>query len=144
MEDTWASRELPVLEVVVSQVDEVAATGGYPEAEDVADYTGMPLADVLTALNALDGDFIALHRSMDPSGWYVTSVTSLARRSVGQWPTGENLIGRLTAGLAQAAEQEEDPERKKKLMLVARELGGAVKTIAINVATEVLEHRLPH
>jgi hypothetical protein len=144
MEDTWASRELPVLEAVVSQVDEVAATGGYPEAEDVADRTGMPLADVLTALNALDGDFIALHRSVDPSGWYVTSVTSLARRSVGQWPTGENLIGRLTAGLAQAAEQEEDPERKKKLMLVARELGGAVKTIAINVATEMLEHRLPH
>ncbi len=71
-------------------------------------------------------------------------MTSLARRSVGQWPTGENLIGRLTAGLAQAAEQEEDPERKKKLMLVAREVGGAVKTIAINVATEMLEHRLPH
>jgi hypothetical protein len=48
MEDTWSSRELPVLEAVVSQVDEVTATGGYPEAADVADRTGMPLADVLT------------------------------------------------------------------------------------------------
>jgi hypothetical protein len=144
MEDTWASRELPVLEAVVSQVDEVAATGGYPEAADVADRTGMPLADVLTALNALDGEFIALHRSLDPSGWYITSVTLRARRAVGQWPTGESLIDRLTAGITQAAEQEEDPERKRKLMSVARELGGAVKTIAINVASEILEHRLPH
>jgi hypothetical protein len=29
-------------------------------------------------------------------------------------------------------------------MAVARELGGAAKTIAINVASEILEHRLPH
>lgn len=44
----------------------------------------------------------------------------------------------------QAVEKEADPERRRRLLAVARELGGAAKSIAINVASEILEHRLPH
>jgi hypothetical protein len=43
----------------------------------------------------------------------------------------------------QAVEKEADPERKRRLLAVARELGGAAKSIVINVASEILEHRLP-
>jgi hypothetical protein len=144
MEDTWASRELPVLEAVVSKIDKLFSTGEYPEAIDIADCAAMQILDVVAALNALDGDYIALHRSMEPSRWHITSVTPQARRAVGQWPTGENMIERLAAGLSKAAEQEKDPEQRRRLLAVARELGGAAKAIAINVATEMLEHRLPH
>jgi hypothetical protein len=71
-------------------------------------------------------------------------VTPEARRAVGQWPTGGSLIERLAMGISQAAEHEKDPEQKRRLLSVAHELGGAVKAIAINVASEILEHRLPH
>ena len=44
----------------------------------------------------------------------------------------------------QAIGKEADPERKRRLLAVARELSGAAKSIAINVASEILELRLPH
>ena len=116
MEDTWVSRDLPVLEAVVSQIDELPRTNSYPEAVDIADCTGMQILDVAPE----------------------------ARRAVGQWPTGQSLIERLAAGISQAAEHEKNPERKRRLLSVARELGGAVKAIAINVASEILEHRPRH
>lgn len=71
-------------------------------------------------------------------------VTAEARRVVGQWPTGESLVDQLAAGIEHAAEKEADPEQRRRLLAVARGLGGAAKTIAINVASEILEHRLPH
>jgi hypothetical protein len=45
---------------------------------------------------------------------------------------------------SQAAEQEQDPEKKRRLLSAARELGGTAEAIAINVVSEILEHRLPH
>ena len=144
MDETWASRDLPVLDAVVSQLDDLLPKGDVPEAIDIATATGMEIAEVITALNALDGHYIELHKALEPSGWFVTSVTPTARRAVGQWPTGENLIERLAAGISRAAEEEPDPEQKRRLKTVARELGGAAKTIAINVASEILEHRLLH
>jgi hypothetical protein len=144
MDDTWASRDLPVLESVVAQLDELLLLNGHPDAVDVAGWSGWPVEEVIPALNALDGEYINLHRTLEPEGWYVTGVTARARRAVGQWPSGENLIERLSASISEAAEQEKDPAQKRRLLSVARELGGAAKTIAINVATEMLEHRLPH
>jgi hypothetical protein len=58
---------------------------------------------------------------------------------------GESLVDQLASGIAQAAEREADPEQKRRLLAVARGLGsGAAKTIAINVASEILEQRFPH
>jgi hypothetical protein len=50
---------------------------------------------------------------------------------VGQWPTGESLIERLAARVAEAAER--DPGRKRTFKMVARELGCMAKAMAINV-----------
>lgn len=145
MRDTWAGRDLPVLDAAVSLLDEGAAAGIEPEAGDIAARSGLGEAEVATALQALRGEFLDLETPMGGiSCWSVTSVTPEARRKVGQWPTGESLIERLAGGLAEAAEKETDPERKKTLRVVARELGGAVKAVAVNVASEMLEHRLPH
>src|ERR1035438_1373812 len=95
MEDTWAWRDLPVLDAVVRQLDEVNKTGGFPDVADLAASTGLGTLDVAAALDALKGDYLNLQRTAgDPSSWFVTSVTSAARREVGQWPTGQNLIER--------------------------------------------------
>jgi hypothetical protein len=55
MEDTWASRDLPVLDAVAGEIDQLFRTGTYPEARDIADSTGLEVQDVTAALNALDG-----------------------------------------------------------------------------------------
>jgi hypothetical protein len=144
MEDTWVSRDLPVLDAAASQIDQLFRTGTYPEARDIADRTGLETRDVSAALNALDGHYIELRKGLEPSRWHVVGVTPAARRAVGQWPTGESLVERLAAGISHAAEEEKDPEQKRRLAAVARELGGAARAIAINVASEILEHRLPH
>jgi len=143
MEDTWASRDLPVLEAVAARIDELF-TGGYPEAWEIAESTGMEVLDVVAALNALDGTYIELRKGLTPPKWHIVGVTPAARRAVGQWPTGASFVDRLAAGISEAAEQEENPEQKRRLLSVARGLGGAAKTIAINVASEILEQRLPH
>jgi hypothetical protein len=67
-----------------------------------------------------------------------------AWRAVGQWPTGESLIERLAAGIAEAAETEPDPERKRTFKMVARELGGMTKAIAVNVASQLNGHQVVH
>jgi site-specific recombinase XerD len=80
-------------------------------------------------------------RSTSPQGR--PAVTSTARRAVVQAPTAEGLIEQLAAAMTEAADHESDPEQKSRLMTVARELGGAGKAIAVNVASVFLEHRLP-
>jgi hypothetical protein len=145
MEDTWAWRDLPVLDAVVRQMDEINKTGGWPDGADIASSTGLSILDVAAALDALEDEYLGLTRtSGGPEGWFVTSVTAGARRVVGQWPTGESLIERLASGIGDAAENEPDPERKRRLREVARELGGMAKAVAVSVASQIVEHQLPH
>ena len=144
MKDTWASRDLPVLDAAVGLVDQMFADSRYPEGGDIAARTGLDIQSVGLALNALADDFIEVQRTGDFARWGVPRVTSAARREVGQWPTAENVIERLAAGIEQAAETESDPEQKRRLLTVARELGGAAKSIAVNVASSYFEHRVVH
>jgi hypothetical protein len=145
MEDTWTWRDLPVLDAAVSQLDEMSAEGLILELADIAEVTGLAVNDVIAAVEALEGEYLGLQRTMgDPARWRIWSVTSAARREVGQWPTGESLIKRLVGGISEAAERETDPERKRRLAAVARELGGMAKAVAVNVASQVLGHQLPH
>jgi hypothetical protein len=106
--------------------------------------SGPPLANAGAALLALHGPFITLVRSGSASGWHVTAVTADARRTAGQWPSGEALIDQIAARIAEAAEREPDHERKGRLQAVASGLGGAAKQIAVNVASAYLERWAHH
>jgi hypothetical protein len=145
MEETWTSRDLPVLDAIAQLLDE--SPGGIFGSR-VVERTGMDPADVERAVFALSPDYVILGRQLTEEGGigtqYLDGVTAEARRVVGQWPTGESLVDQLAAGIEQAAEKVDDPEQKRRLLAVARELGGAAKAISINVASEILEHRLPH
>jgi hypothetical protein len=145
MEDTWSRRDLPVLDAAVRLVDEGAVSGWEPEVSDIAAKCGLPEQEIATALQAFNGEFLELGTSMGPvSGWWVKRVATSARRAVGQWPTGESLITQLVHGIGEAAEKEMDPDRRQRLRRLASELGGMAKAIAVNVASQVLEHQIPH
>ena len=115
MDDTWASRELPVLDAAVRLLDE----GNYAvTVRDLAAETGLDPTGVDRALDALEGPYVVKYQKMmtggDPNPWFITSVTSAARQAVGQWPTPENVIDRLAEAFGAAAEHETDPKRRRR------------------------------
>lgn len=136
VEDTWVSRDLPVLDATVALLEDT----DLPEVADIAGRTGIPVADVARALKAMDGVYLGLQVTMgDSARWFVRSVTPEARRAAGQWPTGDSLVTRLVEGLNAAAEHERDPERKSRLRQAAALLGGGVRDIAVDIAAKVIE-----
>jgi hypothetical protein len=112
MEGTWASRELPVLKAAVALTDEMHIDGRYPDARDISARTQLDIRSVATALNALDRDYLDLRRTAgDLEAWGVPSVTSRARREVGQWPNAESLITQLAAGMPRPRNARAIPNR---------------------------------
>ena len=65
-------------------------------------------------------------------------VTAAARRAVGQWPTAENLANELAVAFGEAADDEQDPERKNRLRQLASFLGETGKDIAAEVIAKVI------
>ncbi len=136
MKDTWASRDLPVLEAAVSLVDEIM---DLPEGSDIAERCGLSVQEVAASLRALDGEYVDLQTTMgDPSSWFVRGVTAAARRAVGQWPTPERLVDRLAAAFAAAADAEPDAEKKGRLRQVAGFLGTTGRDLATNIVASVI------
>lgn len=137
MKDTWAHRDLPVLNATVSLLEDSYMV----TVSDIADRTGLALADVARALEALDPTYVDFRKTTtggDPRFWYVLKATPDARRAVGQWPTPETLIGRLAEGLSAAAERETDPDRKGLLSYSARLIGDTLRDVVIEVAAQVM------
>ncbi len=139
MEDTWLSRDLPVLDTVVGLLDE----GNFAvTVADVAGQTGFDTKTVDRALNALESQYVVKYQKMMtggiPDSWYVTEVTASARRVVGQWPTAESLAERLAAAFSEAADEEQDPERKSRLRQLASFLGDTGKDLAAEIIAKVI------
>jgi len=112
---------------------------------DIAGETGLESATVDRALEALEGPYVVEYEQFatggDPSSWRVRKVTAAARQAVGQWPTAESLIARLTEALSEAAEHEPDPGQKSRLRAIASGLGGSARQIAIDVAARIVERQ---
>ncbi|MGH3276060.1 MAG: hypothetical protein ACRDNZ_17260 [Streptosporangiaceae bacterium] len=137
MHDTWAARDLPVLDATVSLLEESYMV----TVSDVAARTGLDPAGVARALETLDPDYVDFRRTEtggDPTFWYVLKVTPQARRAVGQWPTPDSFVTRLAAELSAAAAQEDDNERKGLLSYAARLIGDSLRDVAVRAAGQVL------
>jgi hypothetical protein len=135
--DTWAARDLPVLDATVSLLDESYMV----TVSDIAARTGLEPAAVARALEALDPDYLDFRKTTtggDPTFWYVLKVTPQARRAVGQWPTADSFVTRLAAELSAAAAQEDDTERKGLLSYAARLIGDSLRDVAVRAAGQVL------
>ncbi|APS20729.1 hypothetical protein TK78_18650 [Streptomyces sp. Tue 6075] len=53
MESTWVERDLPVLNVLVQQLDD-AAGASFPELRDVTEETGLEISEITKAALALE------------------------------------------------------------------------------------------
>jgi len=137
VKETWVDRDLPVLDATVSLLEESYMV----TVSDIADRTGLDLADVSRALETLDPTYLDFRKTTtggDPRFWYVHKATPEGRRAVGQWPTPEALITSLAGELTAAAERETDPERKGLLSYSARLLGDTLRDLVIEAAARVL------
>jgi hypothetical protein len=142
MDDTWVSRDLPVLDAVVRLLDEGAWE---VTVADLAAETGLDPKAVDRALEALQGPYVVEYERLATGGipdlWSVTEVTAAARRVVGQWPTAESLAARLAEAFSEAADEEKDPERKSRLRQLASFLGETGKDLAAEVMAKVIMHQ---
>ena len=83
MEDTWGSRELPVLSAVVTLLEESYMV----TVSDIAEKTGLELTSVSRSLEAMDPTYVDFRKTEtggDPRFWYVNRVTPAAREEAGQ------------------------------------------------------------
>jgi len=74
VEDTWAVRDVPVLGAVVELLDHSYMV----TVSDVAEKTGLDLAEVARSLEAMDPTFVDFRKTEtggDPRFWYVNRVT---------------------------------------------------------------------
>ena len=136
MEDTWGVRDIPVLSAVVELLDHSYMV----TVSDVAERTGLDLAEVARSLDAMDPTFVDFRKTEtggDPRFWYVNRVTPEARQAVGQWPTAEDLVDRLVKAFSAAADDEEDAERHYQLRQAAGLLGETVRDVAVRVAATI-------
>lgn len=137
MHDTWASRDLPVLDATVGLLEESYMV----TVSDIAARTGVDEEAVARALEALDPLYVDFRKTTtggDPRFWYVFKATPAARQAVGQWPTGDALITRLAAELTAAGQQESDGERKGLLAYAARLVGDELRDACVRAADAVL------
>jgi len=135
--DTWATRELPVLDATVSLLEESYMV----TVSDIAARTQLDVPSVARALEALDPVYVDFRKTTtggDPTFWYVLKVTPQARRAVGQWPTPDSFVTRLAEELSAAAAQEEDIERKGLLSYAARLIGDTLREAVVRAAGQVL------
>jgi hypothetical protein len=136
VEDTWGTRDIPVLNSVV----ELLGHSYMVTVSDIAARTGLELAEVTRSLDAMDPTFVDFRKTEtggDPTFWYVNRVTPEARRAVGQWPTPEGLVDRLVQAFNDAADHEEDAERHYQLRQAAGLLGETVRDVAVRVAATI-------
>jgi hypothetical protein len=137
VQDTWAARDLPVLDATVSLLEQSYMV----TVTDIADRTGLDASVVATALEALDPVYVDFRKTTtggDPRFWYVFKATPEARRVVGQWPTAEALATRLAEELSVAARQESDGERQGLVAYAARLIGDTLRDVTVRAAGQVL------
>jgi hypothetical protein len=136
VEDTWAVRDVPVLSAVVELLDHSYMV----TVSDVAEKTGLDLAEVARSLDSMDPTFVDFRKTEtggDPRFWYVNRVTPEARQAVGQWPTAEGLVDRLVKAFGDAADHEEDAERHYQLRQAAGLIGETVRDVAVRVTATI-------
>jgi hypothetical protein len=139
--DTWAVRDLPVLDATVGLLEQSYMV----TVTDIAARTGLDPAQVARSLEALDPVYVDFRKTTtggDPRFWYVFKVTAEARRAVGQWPTAESLIAALADQLYAASHQETGDERQSLLAYAARLIGDTLRDLAVDAAARVLSPAL--
>lgn len=138
MDDTWFSRDLPVLDAIVREIDNTLVSGTYPQLSDIAAITGLEILQVGSAAMALDNaGLINLHQTMtggNPAPWSVTGVAGNARQLVGAWPSPESLARDLYKQIETLSITEANPTKSSWI----KNFLGGTSTIGKDIVVEVL------
>ena len=133
-EDTWTTRDLPVLRAVVDIYDTTGRS--IIRTRDIETAIGFDKDTVQRALRALNTEPSHFEEVTAAFGGEILAVgppTGHALRVAGAWPSPENLLERLIAALQDAAKDEtREPEERSKLKQAASVLGSLATQLAIN------------
>jgi hypothetical protein len=134
VEETWDSRDVPVLDAVVRYFDE-HPQGVMLSCQEVAGLAGRDPTDVYRALKGLEPTYVRLVEGLGhgPMGSSVRGVTDAARRAVGQWPSPEVWADRIVGALLEAADRELDEARQSRLRAAADALAGFGRDVLVGV-----------
>jgi len=143
MDETWTSRDLPVL---TASVEVFERTGRVMSPNEIEEQSGLRADEVEAALRALEGEdppFITkLERRASGGIGLVGKPTGHARRAVGAGPTLESIADRLITALDEAADREPDPERKGWLRKTAAYLGNAGRDLAVDIGASAINRQM--
>lgn len=121
-------------------------TGRVLSPNEIVEQSGLQADQVEAALRALEGEdppFITkLERRASGGISLVGKPTGHARRAVGAWPTPESIADRLIGALDDAAEREQDPERKSWLRKTAAYLGNAGRDLAVEIGATAINRQM--
>lgn len=137
-QETWSTRDEPVLEAIVELVDEGAMR---VRPDDLVEQTGFTLETVQRALVALAGEFPPFFEFTDvtSNGSKIREIDAIrnpsghARRTVKTWPTPEVLADRVIAGLQEAADATDDEEEASRLRRTGQWFGAAGRDVLVSV-----------
>jgi hypothetical protein len=137
LEDTWHSRDFPVLLEVARQADRQPQRLWLPIGQ-VAEATGLNKEDVQTAGHWLAGaGLVHVDRRGDSIAAF-QGITVEARTRVGLWPTPEVAADRLIAALRQSVEEAATPEEKTKRQKILASVLEGGRDFIVTVAAGVL------
>lgn len=143
MEDTWTTRDLPVLRAIVEIYEE---TGEAVRPSRIVEYTDLDKDTVQAALRALHSEeppFVTTMRRRGAGGYIlVGSPTGHARRAVGAWPTAESIADNLIHALDEAAARESNEERRGFLGKAAAYLGNAGRDLAVEIGATAINRQM--
>ena len=133
--NTWAERDLPVLQILVDRFEDGA---NLVEAREVADALDIDRPQANVSFRALANAGYLADLTETYEGASTSGITGRARREVGTWPTAESVMNELVAALASAEQHESDPERRDKVVAVRQALTGFLRDVAVGVLSNTL------
>lgn len=137
LDDTWGSRDLPVLEAAVLGVDR-NPFGGI-KATDIAAATGLSIDEVVRALKAIEsGHLVDVAWTMPAMGARVRKVSGEARQIVGAWPSADSATDRLLALIEQQIEATTDDAKRSQLEAFREGAAGVGRDVLVSLLSKML------
>ena len=143
-EDTWFSRDLPVLVAIVTLYDRESF--GFITYEQIAEQTGLSGDVVSRSMRALrGGGYIETPPAggRDLSQHLVTGVSPAARVVTGQWPSESSVVERLLVALEAESRSAPTEEQRARLRRLRQALIEAGTLLVAKIIGEVVAPHLP-
>lgn len=132
-EQRWTDRDLPVLLAIVEAAE--TDDGDMPDDTTLPATTGLPAADVFTAVRNLErGGYISGVTYAFGDGYTVGDITERALRETGVWPNAETDADRLLWLLEQKVNDAASAEDRSKWVRIRDAVVSAGRDFTVEMA----------